>query len=134
MTTELTGQNQIIHWITTLGTTNIHTDVRNFETQKTVREVDSTAGADVYAQYITTVKDGGVNATFLHDGGTTYWTTLQEGLAGTLEWGEAGSALTKPKHTQAAVITEASLASPYDNIEIWTLRWRPQGARTDGTW
>jgi len=132
--TEYIGNAAYILWVTSTGTTTISTDFRQFTINDEVGEVDKSAGADTRRTYIKTLKDGSVNSTFLHDGGTLNWIELAPGKEGTLTWGEIGTANGAPKHTQPAFIRSANMDQPYDGLEIFSPIWRPTADRTDGTW
>jgi len=131
---ELVGSNAYIKWECTAGTVTISTDFRTWRHSDNIDAVDKSAGADARRTYIKTLKDGNISASFLHDGGTALWEQLDAGVDGTLTWGEAGTASGAPKHVQPAFITKSELDTPYDNLQIWNLEWRPTADRTDSTW
>ncbi len=131
---ELTGAGLYAKWSTLSGTTTVNTDFRTFSKTGEMGEADKTAGADTQKTFIKTTSDGAVTSTFLHDGGTTNWVEFTEGLAGTLVWGEAGTANNAPKHTMPAWIKTTNMDTPYDNVELWNVTWRPSAARVDSFW
>jgi hypothetical protein len=131
---ELTGAAAYIRWVTTEGTAVLSTDYRTFDNENTIKSVSKAAGADVYDTFLPTLKDGSISSTFLHDGGTAYWTLLGAGKGGTLTWGEAGTANDTPKHTQGHFIERSKMTMKFDDIEIWDITFKPTTARTDGVW
>lgn len=131
---ELTGSGLYARWATASGTTTVNTDFRTFSKTGDMGEAEKTAGADTQKTFLATTSDGAVNSTFLHDGGTANWVEFNEGKAGTLTWGEAGTANGSPRHTLAGWIKTSTMDSPYNDVEIWNVQFRPSAARTDGTW
>jgi hypothetical protein len=131
---ELTGGGAYIAWVTTGGTTVLSTDYRTFDKENSIKSVSKAAGADVYDTFLPTLKDGSISSTFLHDGGTAYWTLLEAGQAGTLNWGEAGTANNAPKHTQGHFIERSRLTQKFDDVELWDITFKPSSARVDSIW
>ena len=130
----LTGAGAFIRWITIEGTTVLSTDFRTFDKENTARSVSKAAGADTYDTFLPTLKDGSISGTFLHDGGTAFWVTLEAGKSGTLVWGEAGTANDAPKHTQGHFIERSRLSTKFDDVEIWDLSFKPTTVRTVDKW
>jgi len=131
---ELVGSNAYIQWQCAAGTLVISTDFRAWKHADQMDSVDKSAGADTRRTYIKTLKDGSISASFLHDGGTANWSLLAAGAEGTVTWGEAGTASGKPKHVQPAFIGKSELDTPYDNLQIWNVDFKPTADRTDSSY
>ena len=139
---EFVGSALYAQWIaynsggTALGTVSLETDSRNFNYRPSLSFVDATAGADAATRRLAYMKDGQVTCSRVlqSDLGTAEMTILAEGVSGTLTWGEAGTASTKPKHVMAAICMGSSYTTPYNNIVTVDVTFQQNGTRTDSAW
>lgn len=119
------------------GATVLSADMRNFQPDEDVGVVDQSAGNDTGRTYLTTLKDGKSSLEILlQPGGTAAWAAVAPGTSGTLEWGEEGTALGKPKHTVTAIVKGRKRAMPYDGVVTATVDFQFSSATgvTDGTY
>lgn len=119
------------------GTTVLSVDMRNFQPDEEVGTVDQSSGNDTSRTYLTTLKDGKSSLEILlQPGGTAVWAATAPGTAGTLEWGEEGTAIGKPKHSVNAIVKSRKRAMPYDGVVTATIDFQFSSATgvTDGTY
>ena len=132
---EFVGSACYAQWLTAGGgTVDISTNYRTFQANRTVNEVDKSAGADTERTYIPTLIDKEYSGTFIHTGSTTDWSYLEPGTQGTLTWGEQGTTSGMPKHTCPAFIRESSLAFGYEELAIFNLTFRPTASEVYSTY
>ena len=111
--TGATGTNTYLKFTDTVLSTNY----RSFTFSDEMGLVDQSAGSDAGRQYLTTLRDGTMGITIKHKAGdTATWAAIAPGSAGTLEWGEEGTASTKPKHTVYAIIQNRNQGGQYDGL------------------
>ena len=128
------GSSLVVTWIQAAATTILTGDHKSLTYTPSIAFIDSTAGADAQKTYIAGVKDG--NATFngvfqsgTGSGGTSTFSTVTEGAAGTLQWipeGTTGGTSSMPAFSQGA-----QYSYPYDNVVEVTVNFQQNGARTD---
>lgn len=135
---EFVGSALYVQWISTTpaGTVTLNTEFRNFDYRPSLSFVDATAGADTATRRIAHMKDGQLTVTHLmqNDLGTVQMASLAEGAVGTITWGEAGTASTKPKHVMACICMGSSISQPYNDVVTLTTTFQQNGARTDSAW
>ncbi len=119
-----------------LGTVALETDSRNFVYTPSISTIDATAGADTAKRIVTYMKDGQITCNFLmqSDMGTLTMACLTEGVLGTMTWGEAGTASTKPKHVAPFICMGAAYTTPYNDVVSIAVTFQQNGARTDSAW
>ncbi len=133
---EFVGSALYAQWITSSSTVTLQTDFRNFTYTPSVDLVDATAGADVVKKNIVSFKGGAITCSQVmqSDLGTTTMAALAEGVSGTMTWGEAGTAVGKPKHTAGFLCTGTTYSTPYNDIVTLDTNWSQNSARTDSAW
>lgn len=119
------------------GTISLHLEQRNFVYTPTINFIDATAGADVSIRRINSFRDASLSIETLAQSGSTgagFMTAFAEGIAGTLTWGEAGSAAANPKHTAAFISQGVVVGTPYNDVVTYSVTLQQDGDRTDTTW
>jgi len=107
------------------GSTVLDTDYRSFSAGEEMNLVDESAGSDTARSYLTTLKDGTASATIVIQAGDTgTWAALTPGTSGTLEWGQEGTAATKPKHTVNAIISSREMSMEYADLVVADIEWQ----------
>ena len=128
---EFTGQNMVIQWINSGGTTTLSGDYRKIDLPFAKDLVESTAGSDAGRTDIATlwnytVAYGGVMQT----GGTAVEDALLPGTSGTLIVGPEGTATGKRKYTIPCMSLGATFAVQYDQVVEMACNFKSQGAPT----
>lgn len=119
------------------GTTVLSQDARNFEPEEEIGIVDGSAGNDTSRTYLTTLLDGKATLELVAQlGGTALWAALKPGTSGTLEWGEEGTAVGKPKHTVVAKVQRRRRQYPYEGVAMINadLQFSDATGPVDGTY
>jgi len=117
------------------GSTVLSTDYRTFDSDEAQNLVDASAGADTYKTFLATLTEASAKANLVSQtGGTVLWAAVAPGTSGTLEWGEEGTASTKPKHTALAVVEKRAKSVPYDGLVVIAVDWKFQGTVTDSAY
>lgn len=117
------------------GSTVLSADFRNFDSEEEAGLADASAGNDANRSYLVTLKDGKATIELVAQaGGTALWAALAAGTRGTLEWGDEGTAVGKPRHTVEAVVQKRSRQIPYDDIVVYSADFQYSGAVADGTY
>lgn len=124
----ITGKNLYLSFNGTV----LDTDYRSFGPSEEIGIVDQSAGADGNRTYLTELKDGTSSATIvIQAGDTTTWGAVVVGTEGTLEWGEEGTAVGKPKHTVNAIVTGRDKSIEYADLLVADISFQFSGAVTD---
>lgn len=139
---EFVGSALYASWVavnaggTALGTVVLNTDFRNFTYTPSIDLVDATAGADAAKKNIASFKGGQIvcDQVMQSDLGTAAMTYLSEGQRGTMTWGEAGTASTKPKHVAGFLCLGSSYSTPYNDIVTISTTFQQDTARTDSAY
>ena len=127
----ITGTNLYLAF----GSKVLDTDYRSFSSSEEMNLVDQSAGSDTARTYLTTLKDGTASATIVVQAGDTgTWGALAPGTEDTLEWGEEGTAATKPKHTVNAIVNTREKSMEYADLVVADIEWQFSGAVTDDTY
>lgn len=133
--TEFAGSSLYVHWVYSGGTLVLNTDSRNFSYTPNVEYIDMSAYGSASGYAATGYKNGEVAMdTLARTDGTEIFTACAEGEAGTLIWGEAGTASNMPKVTLPALSRGVFRNAPYNDVVTYTLGFRQNGNREDGTW
>lgn len=107
--------------------TNISSTRRSLDLTHSMETADSTAGADVYRNFVTTVKSieasGEILGLTASTGGSAQLAALQPGSTGTLIWGPEGTATGSPKWGFLAMLSEISPSYPFDNVVVYKAKW-----------
>jgi len=112
-------------------TTTLSSDYRTFDTDETSDAVDATAGSDTRKVWLASVMDGSASCQLVDQtGGTTLWEALAPQTNGTLEWAPEGTASTKPKYTNLAIVTSRKRSTPYDGVVVLNVDFKLSGAGT----
>lgn len=116
--------------------TDISGDFRTLEINQEGIQEDITAGDDAANQYVAIRKDGNASFEALYDAtnGTAHWAIMDVNTAGTLEWGEQGTASGKPKGTVIALVSSRSKSIPYDGAMELSFEFQFNGAVTDASY
>lgn len=130
------GSSLIVTWIQAAATTTLTGDHKSLSYTPSIAFIDATAGADAQKTYIAGVKDG--NATFnavfqsgTVSGGTSTFSTLTEGAAGTLQYQPEGTSATGGTVSFPAFSQGPAFSYPYDNVVEVTVNFQQNGARTE---
>lgn len=109
------------------GGTNISATRRTLDMTHNMETADSTAGADSYRNFVTTVKMIEASAEILSHthstGGSAQVAALQAGALGTLIWAPEGTATGKPKWGFYAMLSEISPSYPFDDVVVYKAKW-----------
>ena len=137
-TNSYSGSALVVTWTQASGTNIISGDQTSFDYTPSIDLIDQTSGADTNKKYLSSVKDGSVSMTsYFQSGtnlrGTASWTTLTEGLVGTLMWQPEGTATTKPKYTMPAISKGVGFSHPYADKVTASLSFQQNGTRVEGT-
>ena len=110
---EFTGSALYVKFVTTV----LSSRYRNHEENEEVALVDKSAGSDTARTYLKTLEDGTASLEVLAEaGGSALWAAVDKGAEGTLEWGEEGTASTKPKHTVNAIVKSRKRTNVYEDV------------------
>ena len=114
---EYTGKDLRLDWIHAGGTITLSGDYRTLSESKEMALVDASAGADTDRTYLTTLKDGTLEFSALHQtGGSVLKAALEPGTFGTLIVGPEGTAAGKPKESIPAIVSNRTVQYPYDDV------------------
>lgn len=133
--TDYLGKNAYLTWIHSGGTEVLTADFRAINTDESIGFADITAGADEDRTFLTTVKEGSLAYSALHQSvGTALKQSLEAGNSGTLIFSPEGTATDKPKETYLAISQGAKMNYPYDNAVEVSCDFTKNGAREDSVW
>jgi hypothetical protein len=137
-TNSYSGSALVVTWTQASGTNIISGDQTVFNYTPSVDLQDQSSGADTNKKYLKMLLDGAASMnSYFQSGtnlrGTATWTTLTEGLAGTLMWQPEGTAATKPRYTIPAISKGVVLDNPYAGISTASCSWQQNGTRVEGT-
>jgi len=119
--TGATGTNTYLKFASTVLSTNY----RSFSFSDEMGLVDQSAGSDSGSTFLTTLRNGTMNASIKHKAGdTAVWAAIAPGSEGTLEWGEEGTAAGKPKHTVYAIIQNRKQGASYNDLIVVDLTFQ----------
>lgn len=111
--------------------TNISSTRRTLDMTHNMEKADSTAGADQYRNFVSTVKMIEASAEILSlthaTGGSAQVAALQAGALGTLIWAPEGTATGKPKWGFYAMLEEISPAYPFDDVVVYKAKFSMAG-------
>lgn len=114
------------------GTTVLSQDYRRFNPSERADSVDQSAGADTHRAVVVTLTTGRIQAELVaQTGGSAIWDAVAIGTSGTLEWGDEGTASTKPKHTCTAVVLSREKTLVYDQLEVYNVEFNMQTKPSD---
>jgi len=119
------------------GSTVLSTNYRSASDSESGGLVDQTAGSDVYTTYLSTQVEGTKSVTIKYPAGdTVIWPAVAPFTAGTLEWGEDGTASGKPKHTILAIVENRNKSATYNDLIVvdLTFRYNSSSGVTDTTY
>jgi|RifCSPhighO2_12_1023870.scaffolds.fasta_scaffold12849_11 hypothetical protein len=127
---EYTGKNLYVSFAGTV----VSSRFRSFDNDETMAMVDKSAGADGAMTYLNTLEDGKATLEVLDlEQGTALWAALVKGAAGTLIWGDEGSAAGKPKHTVPALVARRRKTTVYNEVVKGNFDFQYNGTVVDGT-
>ncbi len=123
-----TGKNLYLSF----GGTVLSGDQRTVSWDYTVDTVDVSAGADSDRDYLATLKDATISATFLDNStaGSALRRACYVGGTGELIIGPEGTATGKPKYACVALVTSFKPEYPYDGEVLFDVGWQRCGAWT----
>jgi hypothetical protein len=125
---EIVGKNLYIEF----GGTDLSSDFRTVTNNEETGLVDASAGSDAARTYIATLKDGTLDYSMVAQAdGTATWDAVAPATAGTLIWGEEGTAAGNARHTVDALVASRSKDIPYDDLVIYNVSFQFNGAITD---
>ena len=132
---EFAGSALYAHWIWSGGTLVISTENRNFTYSDQIETIDATAGSDATRRKISSFKNATASLSMTaQSDGTALLAALAAGVTGTLIFGEAGSAVGKPKTTMPAISLGISRSVPYADVVTYDLSWESTADVTYGAW
>lgn len=125
----ITGKNSKVFWIDSSGTADLSGDRRTLEISDSFDTVDASAGTDTARGMLPTLRVLGATLTALNIGtaGTAVYNRIAAGSAGTLMWGEIGTASGAPKGAFPAVVKSFTKSLPYDGMSEINVTFEPQG-------
>jgi predicted dehydrogenase len=127
----LTGKNLYVLFDSTV----LDTDYRSFGPSEEIGLVDQSAGSDDDRTYLTELKDGTTKITIvIQADDTTTWGALVPGTEGTLEWGEEGTASSKPKHTVNVIVSSREKTIEYADLLVADISFQFSGAVADSAY
>lgn len=115
----------------------LDTDYRSFSAAEEIGLVDQSAGADLNRTYLSELKDGTASESIVIQGGTAgtaVWTAVAPGTAGTLEWGQEGTAANLPRSYVWAFVKSRERKMEYADLIVADIVWQFSGAVTDVTY
>jgi hypothetical protein len=133
---EFAGSALYAQWIYSGGTVQINTEFRNWQFTDQGDVIDATAGGDVYRRNLRSYDNCQVTASFLlqSTGGTVARDAFKRFTAGTLIWGEAGTATGMVKTTMPAYVESASRSVPYNDVAAMDVTFTQNGALAHGAY
>ena len=132
---EFAGSALYAHWIWSGGTIVLSTENRNFSFNETLETIDATAGSDATRRKIASFKNATASMTYTaQNDGTALLAACAAGVTGTLIFGEAGSAVGKPKVTMPAISLGVNRSVPYADVVTYDLSWESNADITIGAW
>lgn len=132
------GSSLVVAWVQAAATTTLTGDHKSASYTPSINFIDCTGGPDANKSYIANVKDGSwtFNANMQSgtaSGGTSVYTTLAEGNAGTLWIYPEGLTAGKSYISLPSLAQGAGFSWPYDNVVEVTANGQQNGARVEGT-
>ncbi len=133
---EFAGSALYAQWIYSGGTVQINTEFRNWQYTDQGDVIDATAGGDVYRRNLKSYDNNQVTCSFLlqSTGGTVARDAFKRFTAGTLIWGEAGTATGMVKTIMPAYVESASRSVPYNDVAAMDVTFTQNGAVTHGNY
>jgi hypothetical protein len=111
--------------------TNISATRRTLDVTHNMETADSTAGADAYRNFVTTVKMLEASVEILGltfaTGGSAQTVALQPGASGTVIWGPEGNGTGSPKWGALMMLSEFSPSYPFDDVVVYKGKFVMQG-------
>jgi hypothetical protein len=105
-------------------------DYRNYTGERSLQEVDLTAGGDDNERFATAFRRGTFGFVVLQ--GNPDLDTLEEGASGSLIIGHKGNGTGKPKITMPAKLIQKNESGGYMDAMQWDLNFRRDGAEVPG--
>ncbi len=132
---EFAGSALYAHWIWSGGTVVLSVENRNFTYNENIETIDATAGSDATRRKIASFKNATASMSMTaQSDGTALLTALAAGVVGTLIFGEAGSAVGKPKTTMPALSLGINRSVPYADVVTYDISWESNADPTYGVW
>ena len=132
---QFAGSALFAQWIHPGGTLVLSTQNRNFTFNENLETIDATAGSDTTRVKIASFKNCTAAMTYVaQSSGTALLTALAAGVVGTLIFGEAGSAVGKPKTTMPAISLGINRGAPFADVVTYDISWESNAAPTFGAW
>ena len=132
---EFAGSALYAQWIWSGGTIVLSTENRNFSYNENIETIDATAGSDTTRRKIASFKNATASLSMTaQSDGTALIAACAAGVTGTLIFGEAGSAVGKPKVTMPAISLGVNRSVPYADVVTYDLSWESNADITIGAW
>ena len=132
---EFAGSALYAHWVWSGGTLVVSTENRNFTYSDQIETIDATAGSDATRRKISSFKNATASLSMTaQSDGTALIAACAAGVTGTLIFGEAGSAVGKPKVTMPAISLGISRRVPYADVVTYDISWESNADVTTGVW
>ena len=132
---EFSGSALFAQWIHPAGTLVISTENRNFNFNNNIETIDATAGSDAYRRKLSSFKNATASISYTaQSDGTATISACAVGTRGTLIFGEAGSAVGKPKITAPMMVSSFARSVPFADVVTYDISWECIGDVTPGAW
>lgn len=132
---QFAGSALYAQWIWSGGTVVLSTQNRNFSFSENLETIDATAGSDTTRVKLASFKNCTASMSYVaQNDGTALLAACAAGVTGTLIFGEAGSAVGKPKVTMPAISLGVNRSVPYADVVTYDLSWESTAAPTIGAW
>lgn len=124
-----TGKDVYVAFIHSGGTAVLTGDQTNFGWDDEMETADMSAGSDTSRVYKGTLLNFSASLETIYTGtaGTAAMYAARPGQAGTLIWGDLGTAAGKPKWGRPVLVTKHSTDEPFDDKIAVTIDFSPQG-------
>lgn len=126
------GNGLYAHFVYSGGTVVLNTDYRTLDDNRTIENVDTSAGADTWKSHVVTLRDGTIDFTYVDDNsaGTAIKRALVIGTAGTLVYGPQGTAVGMPKYASPVTVMDVQRPYKFNEAVITTVKFQRNGAPT----
>jgi hypothetical protein len=127
-----TGKEAFIEFTPTAGSAIVlDTDYRDLNINRSLNEVDATAGDDDWQYMVDSFKNGEITLTVL--AGDEDYDDIVIGQTGTLVYGRRGNAASARKESIPVKVMSVSEASSYADVQALDITFRQTGDATIGT-
>lgn len=125
-----------LSWVWSGGTVALAGDFRNFEWTPSLSLIETSAGADTFREFISSIGEAGALSytAVMQSGGTALIAALASGNAGTLVYSPSGTATGQPKSTIPAISRGVGYTQPYNEVVEMKVEWQQSAAHTQAAW